>query len=151
MLNAVGLPELVTATQEHYEARAIELATQPNLLAQLRKKLLDNRLQTPLFDTIRSVRHLERAYVAMFERFQAELPPADIAVRGRFIAGAGSTAAIAPLRRRHSHWLQLRGLLRARATPAAHQDRSRRSMTDANIAPINHRFPVVRQAGTIRS
>jgi len=73
LLNAIGLPELVTTTQEHYEVLAIELATNAAHLAELREKLSRNRLTTPLFDTETFARHLEDAYSQMFERHQAAL------------------------------------------------------------------------------
>jgi protein O-GlcNAc transferase len=81
LLNAVGLPELVTTTLEAYEALAIDLARHPNKLAAIKQKLARNRLTTPLFDTKLFTKHLEAAYVAMYERFQADLEPTDIYVR----------------------------------------------------------------------
>ena len=44
LLNAVGLPELITTTRDAYEALAIELATNPAKLASIKQKLSDNRL-----------------------------------------------------------------------------------------------------------
>lgn len=80
LLNAVGLPELITATQDRYEALAIELATDADRLAGLREKLAENRLTTALFDTERFTRHIEDAYGQMFERYQADLAPDHIYV-----------------------------------------------------------------------
>jgi protein O-GlcNAc transferase len=65
MLTAVGLPELVTESLGDYETLALELAKDPNLLATIRRKLEDNRRTHPLFDTDRSRRHIEAAYVTM--------------------------------------------------------------------------------------
>jgi predicted O-linked N-acetylglucosamine transferase (SPINDLY family) len=81
LLNAVGLPELVTSTQAEYEERAVQLATDPSRLQGIRKKLADNRLSTALFDTQLFARHIESAYLQMYERYQADLPPGDIYVR----------------------------------------------------------------------
>ena len=53
VLNAVGLPELVTADLEEYEALALRLATQPLLLADLKARLEGNRQACPLFDVDR--------------------------------------------------------------------------------------------------
>ena len=39
LLNAIELPELITTTQEQYEALAVELATNPQRLDQIRQKL----------------------------------------------------------------------------------------------------------------
>jgi predicted O-linked N-acetylglucosamine transferase (SPINDLY family) len=80
LLQAVGLPELITDTLEEYEERAVRLAMQPGELAELYAKLADNRLRTPLFDTERFARHLERAYEMMWERHARGLPPAPLRV-----------------------------------------------------------------------
>ena len=80
LLNAIGLPELTTTTVEAYEALAVNLATQPKKLAAIRNTLMANRLTTPLFDTKLSTRHIEAAFVAMHERYQAGLPPDHIVI-----------------------------------------------------------------------
>ena len=82
LLNAVGLPELITSTQEAYEERAVELATDGARLQELKRKLAANRLTTPLFDSERYTRHLEAAYMAILERHQAGQPPDHIHVPG---------------------------------------------------------------------
>jgi predicted O-linked N-acetylglucosamine transferase (SPINDLY family) len=73
MLKAVGLPELVTATQAEYEALAIELATNAGRLAQLRGILNTNRRSMPLFDTASYAKDIESAYTRMHERYQTGL------------------------------------------------------------------------------
>ena len=78
LLNAIGLSELVTSTPQAYEALAIELATNPEKLAAIKRKLANNRLTTPLFDTQTYTRHIEAAYTMMYERYQADLPPDHI-------------------------------------------------------------------------
>lgn len=78
LLHAVGMPELITHSLEEYEELAVRLATQPNELATLREKLAYNRPRTPLFDTERCARHLERAYEMMWERHAHGLPPAPL-------------------------------------------------------------------------
>ena len=74
LLNAIELPELITTTQEQYEATAIELATNPEKLKAIKDKLVRNRLTTALFDTPRYTKHIEAAYIQMYERYQADLP-----------------------------------------------------------------------------
>jgi len=74
LLNAIGLPELITNTQEEYEALAIELATNPQKLVEIKLKLANNRLTTPLFDTPLFTKNLEAAYIKMHERCLAGLP-----------------------------------------------------------------------------
>ena len=72
---AVGLPELITESLEAYEALAIKLAHDPAALAALKQKLQRNRDTHPLFDTVGFTRHLEAAFVHMWERYQGGLPP----------------------------------------------------------------------------
>ena len=78
LLNAIGLPELITTNQEEYEALAIELALNPQKLADIKLKLANNRLAAPLFDTPLFAKNLEAAYIKMVERYQADLQPDDI-------------------------------------------------------------------------
>jgi predicted O-linked N-acetylglucosamine transferase (SPINDLY family) len=80
LLNAIGLPELITTTPQAYETLAIELASNPEKLAAIKHKLADNRLTTPLFDTQLFTKHIEGAYTAMYERYQAGLAPDHIIV-----------------------------------------------------------------------
>ncbi|ABL65857.1 O-linked N-acetylglucosamine transferase family protein [Chlorobium phaeobacteroides] len=80
LLTAIGLPELITTTQEEYEARAIELALDPEKMRATREKLARNRLTTRLFDTRLFTRNIEAAYLAMYERYQEGLPPDHLVV-----------------------------------------------------------------------
>jgi protein O-GlcNAc transferase len=80
LLNAIDLPELITTTLEAYEQMAIDLAKHPEKLTAIKRKLADNRLTTPLFDTKLFAKHIEAAYTTMYERHQAGLPPDHIAV-----------------------------------------------------------------------
>ncbi len=68
LLCAAGLPELVTADLDEYEALALQLATSPDRLAQLRERLAANRDHCALFDTQRFCRHIEFAYESMWQR-----------------------------------------------------------------------------------
>lgn len=78
LLTAIGVPELITSTQQQYERLAIELSLNPGRLAQIRAKIQDNRLSSPLFDTPRFARNLEAAYIAIHDRYQAGLSPDHI-------------------------------------------------------------------------
>jgi protein O-GlcNAc transferase len=80
LLNAIGLPELVTHSLEEYEALALALAGDPARLGAIRTKLARNRDCEPMFDTARFTRYLESAYTTMWERQQAGLPPGAFAV-----------------------------------------------------------------------
>jgi predicted O-linked N-acetylglucosamine transferase (SPINDLY family) len=78
LLTAIGLPELIVSTPEHYEEVAVHLATDARRLTEIKQRLADNRLTAPLFDTRRYTRHIEAAYTALYERYQAGLPPEHI-------------------------------------------------------------------------
>lgn len=80
LLNAIGLPELITVTPQAYEKLCVDLATDRERLTTVKSKLADNRLMTPLFDTRRFATHIEAAYAMMYERYQTGLPPDTIYV-----------------------------------------------------------------------
>jgi predicted O-linked N-acetylglucosamine transferase (SPINDLY family) len=80
LLQAAGLPELVTESLAEYEAAALKLATDPVLLQTLREKLSRNRLSFPLFDTDRFRRDIEAAYTRMWEIAKRGEPPRAFAV-----------------------------------------------------------------------
>jgi hypothetical protein len=75
LLMAIGLPELITDTPKAYEELAIHLATHQERLKSIKEKLQKNRLTAPLFDTSRFTQSLEASYRAMYDRYQAGLPP----------------------------------------------------------------------------
>jgi predicted O-linked N-acetylglucosamine transferase (SPINDLY family) len=80
LLNAIGLPELITASLAGYETLAIELARDPERLTALRQKLARNRGSGPLFDTGRFARHIEAAYTTMWERAERAERPQSFSV-----------------------------------------------------------------------
>jgi len=80
LLNAIGLSELITGTQEEYEALAIGLAKNPQKLSGIKFKLADNRLTTPLFDTPLFTKNLEAAYIKMMDRYRDDLQPDHISI-----------------------------------------------------------------------
>jgi predicted O-linked N-acetylglucosamine transferase (SPINDLY family) len=74
LLTAMGASELITSTQKDYEDLAVELATNPERLKGIKRKLDKNRLTSLLFDTKLFTRHIEDAYMQMIERYYAGLP-----------------------------------------------------------------------------
>lgn len=80
LLNAIGLPQLVAASDDGFVELCRDLAGDRDRLAGLRRHLAINRGHAPLFDTARYTRHLETAYTWMIERAKAGLPPAPIDV-----------------------------------------------------------------------
>ncbi len=81
LLEAIGLPELITRSLEEYEALALRLAQDPILLASLKTKLARNCDTHPLFDTERSTRHIEAAFKMMWEKYQRGEPAAGFTVQ----------------------------------------------------------------------
>jgi protein O-GlcNAc transferase len=78
LLNAIDIPELVTTTEQAYEALAVELASNSDKLRDVKRKLVNRRFSTALFDTRLFTRHIEKAYSAMIDRFQKGLSPDHI-------------------------------------------------------------------------
>ena len=72
ILDAAGLPELITSDLQAYEALALRLAHDPQTHATLKARIAANRDQAPLFDLPRFCRDIETAYARM----------RDIAARG---------------------------------------------------------------------
>ncbi len=80
LLNAAGLPELITRDLDHYAALALELARNPARLRDIRARLAHNRGTCPLFATDRFRRHLESAYILLWERCRRQETPAAFSV-----------------------------------------------------------------------
>jgi predicted O-linked N-acetylglucosamine transferase (SPINDLY family) len=80
LLDAVGLPDLVTRGLDEYEALALKLANERDLVAAIRQRLHRNRDTSPLFDTERLSRHIESAYLTMLEILRRGEPPRGFAV-----------------------------------------------------------------------
>lgn len=81
LLTTIGLPELITSNPKAYIELAIELATNPKQFAHIKRKLANDRFTAPLFDVPLFARHIEAAYFAMYERYQANLAPDHIYLR----------------------------------------------------------------------
>ncbi len=75
LLNAIGVPELVAEDLQAYEDMAVQLASQPERIAQFKETLAANRYIKPLFDAERFTRHLEAAFEMMVERAKQGLAP----------------------------------------------------------------------------
>jgi len=80
LLNAVGLPELIAATSDEYEQLALRFSTDRVALSLVKKRLAENRLTYPLFDTELFTKHLESAYQKMLERHLTGLKPDHLCV-----------------------------------------------------------------------
>jgi len=73
LLHAVGLPDLVTESPDQYVARAVALAEDREQLARLRSYLCGPGQATPLFDTGRTTRALEAAYLGMADQHRTKV------------------------------------------------------------------------------
>ena len=82
LLNAIGLPELVTTSEREYEEVILELATNPTKLAHVKDKLATNRLTQPLFDTELYTKHLENGYQQAYQNYFDGKSPKTIIVPG---------------------------------------------------------------------
>jgi predicted O-linked N-acetylglucosamine transferase (SPINDLY family) len=68
VLMALGMPELVAASLQDYEAQAVRIGLESGYAKGLKEKLERNKVEAPLFDTARLTRHMESAYERMHER-----------------------------------------------------------------------------------
>jgi predicted O-linked N-acetylglucosamine transferase (SPINDLY family) len=80
LLTAARLPELIAPDLDAYVETSVRLAGDPDALGAITARLRDTPARLPLFDTARTVRHLEAAYVAMWERLLRGDPPVGFAV-----------------------------------------------------------------------
>ena len=80
LLHSVGLPELVAHGLEDYEAMARRLVAEPATLQGIKTRLEEGRLSAPLFDSARFCRHIEAAYLEMWETHRRGESPRSFAV-----------------------------------------------------------------------
>ena len=74
-LQAIEVPELSVSTAQEYKELAVQLATDPPMLKRIKDKVQKNRATSALFDAVGNTRHIENAYIKMYERYQADLQP----------------------------------------------------------------------------
>ncbi len=80
LLSAAGLPQLVAGNLREYERKAVHLAGNPGELRRLRAYLEEKRSELPLFDSRRCVENLERAYLAMWQRYRSGERPERLVI-----------------------------------------------------------------------
>ncbi len=80
MLKAVGLAELIAEDLEGYVGLALGLASEPERLAGIRRKLAENLQTHPLFDTGLYCRRLEAAFERMWQLSRQGRPPKGFSV-----------------------------------------------------------------------
>ncbi len=80
LLTSAGVPDMITENSAAYEALALELASQPEKLAEIRTRVEDGKLNCPLFDTKRYARNIESAFAQMWDRHSSGQKPASFSV-----------------------------------------------------------------------
>ena len=80
LLNAIGLPELITHDSEQYESMAILLAHDRSKLAAIRDKLEINRVNSTLFNAKLYAKKIENAYLQMLQTLHTGKRPEHIHV-----------------------------------------------------------------------
>ncbi len=66
-LSALSLKEMIVHSNQEYYDKALVLATQPDLLNNIRNKIEVNRHSSPLFDTKQYVKDLESIYLGLLK------------------------------------------------------------------------------------
>jgi len=80
LLTLLGLPELVTHNIDEYEALALKLALNPDLLREYRTRLENNAPNSVIHNTAAYCSNLEKAYEKMWKKHLNGKSPADFAV-----------------------------------------------------------------------
>lgn len=68
LLQAIGLPELITKSEHEYQQLAINLALEPSQLHEMKRRLSENKLNTSLFDGKNFAREIERVYQSIYKQ-----------------------------------------------------------------------------------
>ena len=80
LLKTFDLHELIVNSIEQYKNVAIELASQPEILANIKSKLIKERLNSPLFDSSLFIRNIELAYMKMYDQYHSDIFFEDIEI-----------------------------------------------------------------------
>jgi predicted O-linked N-acetylglucosamine transferase (SPINDLY family) len=71
LLNAIDLPELITYNEREYEAKAVHLATEAQVLNSLKSRLSSNKTTSSLFNIAQFTGHFEAALSKMYAVYQS--------------------------------------------------------------------------------
>ena len=80
LLTAVGLPELITESEEDYERLILNLAQDRQQLSAIKATLEENRRTEPLFDTQRYTRNLETGFLQAYDAYHENNEMSEIRV-----------------------------------------------------------------------
>ena len=76
-LNAINMAELIAINDIQYKDKAIRLATDVEYMGAIKINLQNNILNSQLFDVVANTKHIENAYIKMYERYQSGKKPED--------------------------------------------------------------------------
>ncbi len=80
LLHAMGLDQLITYSFEEYEAKVVELASDPDKLRSLRQQVTERATGHPIFNGRVFARNLEKAFDAMWQIFERGESPREIKI-----------------------------------------------------------------------
>ena len=81
LLKAIDLPQLITKSFPEYQKLAIDLASNPKKLNEIKSKLEVNRRTKPLFNTKLFTKNIEKSYQIIWKRHQQGKKPVHIYVK----------------------------------------------------------------------
>jgi predicted O-linked N-acetylglucosamine transferase (SPINDLY family) len=89
---AAGMPDMVCASGEEYVRRAVEIGSNPHLVAELKDRLRSNRSSCMLFDTDNTARRLEDLFAKMWGDYRAHGRPRPNRVVAEAVFQVAATA-----------------------------------------------------------
>ena len=78
LLINLNLSELITTTELHYESLAIQLATNPKYLKEVKAKLIKNINSSTIFNPTQYAKSIELSYIQVYDRHHDFLQPDHI-------------------------------------------------------------------------
>ena len=80
LLNAIGLPELISHSEKEFENLALELANDKDKLEKIKIKLEKNKISKSLFNTEIYTKNIESSYRTIYDRYLKNLSAEDIEI-----------------------------------------------------------------------
>ena len=80
LLNAIGLPELISHSEKEFENLALELANDKDKLEKIKIKLEKNKISKSLFNTEIYTKNIESSYRTIYDRYSNNLSAEDIEI-----------------------------------------------------------------------
>ena len=80
LLNAIGLPELISHSEKEFENLALELANDKDKLEKIKIKLEKNKISKSLFNTEIYTKNIENSYRTIYDRYLKNLSAEDIEI-----------------------------------------------------------------------